>query len=93
MNVVHLGALRLELDEGDAALDVLTGLLRHLNNKEVGRLLGISERTVRRWKLSGRLPSKDNEQISLLELLLHLAGADDDQGLNIARQAAQTAGL
>ena len=93
MNVVHLGALRLDLEESDAAFEVLTALLRHLNNKEVGGLLGISERTVRRWKLSGRLPNKDNEQVSLLELLLHLAGANNEHAQRLARQAAQSAGL
>jgi hypothetical protein len=93
MHVVHLGSLRLELEESTAALEVLAGLLRHLNNKEVGGLLGISERTVRRWKVSGRLPSRDSEQVSLLELLVHLAGADCDDALQLARRAAQRAGL
>ena len=89
MNVFHVGPCRLEFDSGETALVVIEGLMRHLNNKELGGLLGISERTVRRWKCSGRLPNKDNEQVSLLELLLHLAGCPGPEQQLASQRALQ----
>lgn len=93
MNAVKLGPLRLEFDTGESALHIIEGLMRHLSNKEVGGLLGISERTVRRWKCAGRLPSKDNEQVSLLELLIYFVDADAADALDMAQRAMQTARL
>jgi FixJ family two-component response regulator len=72
MSVMNLGPIQMEFGQEEEALSVLRGLLRHVNNKEVAHLLGISERTVRRWKLSGRLPNREHEQVSLLELVSHL---------------------
>ncbi len=72
MSVMNLGPIQMEFGQEEEALMVLRGLLRHVNNKEVAHLLGISERTVRRWKLAGRLPNREHEQVSLLELVNHL---------------------
>ena len=74
----------MEFGREDEALTIIQGLLRHVNNKEVASMLGISERTVRRWKLAGRLPNKEHEQISLLELIMHLMridGGEEGQAL------------
>lgn len=76
MSVMNLGPIQMEFGQEEEALTVLRGLLRHVNNKEVAHLLGISERTVRRWKLSGQLPNKEHEQVSLLELVSHLLQTD-----------------
>lgn len=70
---IELGAVRLVLDNGEDMDEVLRGLLRHLTNKEIAALLGVSERTVRRWKVQGRLPARGSDQITLLELLRFLA--------------------
>ena len=72
MSMMTLGPIQMEFGQEEEALTILRGLLRHVNNKEVAHLLGISERTVRRWKLSGRLPNREHEQVSLLELVSHL---------------------
>ena len=66
---MELGSVRVVTESQEEIVDVLKTLLRHLSNKEVGALLNISERTVRRWKLSGRLPSRGSDPILLADLL------------------------
>lgn len=66
----------MQLDSNEEAVSLLTSLLRHLSNKEVATMVGVSERTVRRWKLEGRLPSRTNEPVMLADLLLYLAPKD-----------------
>lgn len=80
MSILKLGPIQLEFSREDEALTIIQGLMRHVNNKEVAGMLGISERTVRRWKLAGRLPNKEHEQISLLELMMHLMRIDGGGG-------------
>lgn len=69
---IELGSVKLVLDSGEDVDEVLRRLLRHFTNKEIAALLGVSERTVRRWKEQGRLPSRGSGQITLLELLRFL---------------------
>jgi hypothetical protein len=69
---MELGAVSVEVD-GQAELDAfLRRILRALTNKEVGAFLGVTERTVRRWKLEGRLPGPRKGQVTVLELLQFL---------------------
>lgn len=69
---LELGGIRLVVESEAEMVEVLTAMLRHLTNKEVAGILGVSERTVRRWKEEGRLPDRGNEQVTLAELVAHL---------------------
>ena len=53
---LELGALKIELDEGDDVEAFFRGLFRHFNNMELSEMLGVSPKTVTRWKRDGRLP-------------------------------------
>ena len=89
---LELGALTVEVERQEDAAAFVRGLLRHLNNVEVAGLLGVSTKTVRRWKRTGRLPDPAGGQMHLLALLQHLQpqrGAPDGRGLP-ARLAAET---
>ena len=77
MGMIEFGAVRVYLGDADEALAMLQALVRHITNKEAAALLGVSERTVRRWKREGRLPSRHGDQIMLVELLEHLAAQQD----------------
>ncbi|HKI99849.1 MAG TPA: helix-turn-helix domain-containing protein [bacterium] len=69
---LELGALTVEVERQEDAADFLRGLFRHLNNKEVADLLGVTDKTVRRWRRAGRLPTRGGGQLTLLDLLHHL---------------------
>jgi FixJ family two-component response regulator len=73
MRTIEVGAVRIHLEENEEAVALLQSLLRPLSNKEVAAMIGISERTVMRWKRCGRLPSREQGQIFVLDLLRHLA--------------------
>ncbi len=73
MRTIEVGGVRIHLEDNEEALAMLQSLLRPLNNKEVASMIGISERTVVRWKRSGRLPSRGNGQVFLVDLVRHLA--------------------
>lgn len=77
---LELGALTVEVERQEDAAAFVRGLLRHLNNVEVAGLLGVSTKTVRRWKRAGRLPDPAGGQINLLELLHHLQPQHDAPG-------------
>ena len=67
-----VGSVSVEVEHQEAADAYLRSLLRLLNNLEVADLLGVTDKTVRRWKRSGRLPSRSGGQVMLLDLLAHL---------------------
>ena len=69
---LELGALTLVVERQEDAAAFLRGLLRHLNNLELAELLGVTDKTVRRWKREGRLPRREGGQVMLLELLQHV---------------------
>jgi len=73
MRMIEVGAVKIHLEEDEEAVALLESLLRPLNNKEVAAMIGISERTVMRWKRNGRLPTRHKGQIFVLDLIRHLA--------------------
>jgi hypothetical protein len=66
---LELGAFTVEVERQEDAAAFLCGLLRRLNDKQVGEVLGVTDKTVRRWKREGRLPNEKNGRLSLLHLL------------------------
>ena len=68
--MIELGPLRIHLGEGDDAIAMVQSLARRLSNQEAAEILGVSERTVRRWKRAGKLPGGDNSRLKLADLLL-----------------------
>ena len=76
-----IGSVTVEVDQPDAADAFLRGLLRHLNNQEVAHLLGVTDKTVRRWQRAGRLPNRPGGQTLLLDLYAHMGPA---QGWTLA---------
>jgi FixJ family two-component response regulator len=73
MRTIEVGAVKIHLEKQEEAKEMLEALLRPLSNKEVAAMIGISERTVMRWKLTGRLPSRGNGQVFMVDLIRHLA--------------------
>lgn len=69
---IELGHLRIHLDEEEETVTVLQSLARYLSNQETAEILGVSERTVRRWKRKGRLRCGENMRLSFADLLLTL---------------------
>ena len=47
--------------------------MRPLVNKEIAAMMGISERTVIRWKKKGVIPSRNGQQVFLIDLLNGIA--------------------
>lgn len=72
---LELGTLTVQVEHQEEATAFLRGLFRHLTNKEVAELLGVTDKTVRRWQQTGRLPSRSGGQLTLLDLLGHLFSA------------------
>ena len=70
-----VGAVTVEVEHPDAADAFLRSLFRHLTNQEVADLLGVTDKTVRRWQRSGRLPHRPGGQTLLLDLVTHLGAA------------------
>jgi hypothetical protein len=66
---LELGTVNVVLDADEDPAVFLKRLYRHLTNLEVGEILGVSNKTVQRWKREGRLPSRGTGQIMLLDLL------------------------
>ncbi|MCZ6472053.1 MAG: helix-turn-helix domain-containing protein [SAR324 cluster bacterium] len=73
MRTIEVGAVKIHLQEGEEAVSMLEALLRPLSNKEVAAMIGISERTVMRWKQAGRLPVRESGQVFMVDLIRHLA--------------------
>lgn len=73
MRTIEVGAVKIHLQEGEEAVSMLEALLRPLSNKEVAAMIGISERTVMRWKQAGRLPAREGGQVFMVDLIRHLA--------------------
>ncbi len=73
MRMIEIGAVKIHLQENEEAQTLLEAMLRPLNNKEVAAMIGVSERTVMRWKQVGRLPSRRNGQVFMVDLIRHLA--------------------
>jgi excisionase family DNA binding protein len=69
---LELGALTVKVERPEEAAEFLRGLCRQLNNKEVAELLGVTDKTVRRWRRAGRLPGGARGQLTMLHLLQHL---------------------
>jgi excisionase family DNA binding protein len=69
---LELGALTVEVERQEDAADFLRGLFRQLTNKEVAEVLGVTDKTVRRWRRAGRLPGREGGQLTLLDLLHYL---------------------
>ena len=72
MRMIEVGAVKIHLDENEEVVSLLQALLRPLNNKEIATVVGISERTVLRWKKEGRLPSRQKGQVLMVDLLRHI---------------------
>ena len=72
---LELGALKIELDEGDDVEAFFRGLFRHFNNMELSEMLGVSPKTVTRWKRDGRLPGGSGTGLTMLEQLGAVEGA------------------
>ncbi len=70
---LEVGAFTVEVEHQEDAAAFVCGLLRRLNNRDVGELLGVTDKTVRRWRREGRLPSEEGAQLTLLYLLHYLA--------------------
>lgn len=66
---LELGALRIELEEGDDVEAFFRSLFRHFNNTELSEILGVSPKTVTRWKRDGRLPGGPGKGLTMFELL------------------------
>lgn len=73
MRTIEVGAVKIHLNEDEEAVGMLEKLLRPLSNKEVAAMIGVSERTVMRWKRMGRLPSRDSGQVFMVDLIRHVA--------------------
>ncbi|MCZ6730182.1 MAG: hypothetical protein O7C61_10795 [SAR324 cluster bacterium] len=73
MRTIEVGAVKIHLEKQEEATEMLEALLRPLSNKEIAAMIGISERTVMRWKLVGRLPSRGSGQVFMVDLIRHLA--------------------
>ena len=71
---LELGALKIELDEGDDVEAFFRSLFRHFNNMELSEILGVSPKTVTRWKRDGRLPGGQGKGLTMLELLGAVGG-------------------
>ena len=78
--LIELGNLRIHLKEEEDTVSLLQSLMRHVSNQEIADMLGISERTVRRWKREGRLPSRGNARLKLADVLEHLTGDNAPAG-------------
>lgn len=76
-STIELGPLRLRAASGEDLEQVLSGLMRFLTNQEVADRLGVSERTVRRWRADGTLPTTKGEKITVLDLLVYVATRND----------------
>ena len=72
--IIEMGGLKIHLTADEDAVSLVQALMRHLSNQEVADVLGVSERTVRRWKREGRLPDRGNARLRLADLVEHLAG-------------------
>ena len=70
---IEVGAVKIHLREDEEAIALLEKLLRPLSNKEVAAMIGVSERTVMRWKRAGRLPSRESGQVFMVDLIRHVA--------------------
>ena len=79
MRTIEVGAVKIHLQENEEAMAMLESLLRPLSNKEVAAMIGISERTVMRWKQAGRLPSRGSGQVFMVDLIRHLAPPEQGQ--------------
>ena len=71
--MIEVGAVKIHLQEDEEAVVLLEKLLRPMSNKEVAAMIGVSERTVMRWKRAGRLPSRDNGQVFMVDLIRHVS--------------------
>jgi Homeodomain-like domain len=69
---VELGALTVEVERQEDAAALLRSLCRRLNAREVAELLGVTDKTVRRWRELGRLPGDAHGHFTLMHLLDHL---------------------
>ena len=83
---LELGALKIELEEGDDVEAFFRGLFRHFNNMELSEILGVSPKTVTRWKRDGRLPGGSGKGLTMLELLGAERGGAE-RGGNVKRGA------
>lgn len=82
MRTIEVGAVKIHLEEDEETVALLEKLLRPLSNKQVAAMIGVSERTVMRWKRAGRLPSRDGGQVFMVDLLRHVA-PENTTGLNL----------
>ena len=91
---LEIGDMRLFV-EGEAELSAaLRSLVQHYANKELAAMLGVSERTLRRWKDAGLLPQRGRERLTLLDLIREgmLAGQRPGSRPSGAAIAAPAAG-
>ncbi len=66
---LEIGPLRITLEPGEEPAAVLSSLLRRLSNKELSHAIGVSDKTVQRWKMEGRLPTRTGGHVLLVDLL------------------------
>lgn len=66
---LDIGPLRITLEPGEEPAALLGSLLRRLSNKELSHAIGVSDKTVQRWKQEGRLPTRKGGYVLLVDLL------------------------
>ncbi|MDH4246241.1 MAG: MerR family DNA-binding transcriptional regulator [Deltaproteobacteria bacterium] len=66
---IQVGPVYMVLEGEEELQAALRTLFRHLSNKELAEMVGVSERTVRRWKDEGLLPDRGRERVMILDLL------------------------
>ena len=69
---IEIGGLRIQLTTDEDPVSLVQSLMRHVSNQEVADILGVSERTVRRWKRTGRLPQQEHTRLKLVDVIAHL---------------------
>lgn len=77
---LELGALRIELEAGDDVEAFFRSLFRHFNNMELSEILGVSPKTVTRWKRDGRLPAGSGKGLAMVELLAAVGSPGEKPG-------------
>lgn len=74
MRTIEIGQVKIHLENDEDPAELLKTMFRPLSNKEMAGMIGISERSVLRWKSEGRLPTKPKGQVNLIDLLRYLGG-------------------
>lgn len=71
---LEFGPLRMKVETLTQAQTLIEHFSAHLSYRQAANFLGISERTLRRWRSSGRLPALRERPITRLALLHEAQG-------------------